>query len=332
MLRPHIPHLYKLKLVLKCSYLSCPDNDPASHRLEMGGEMFTSEKKKISVIQICLAVVMMLSLTAVNFTPVAASSGSSGSTCDTEYVVQWGDNLYRIGLRFGVSWPEIAANNGIGYPYWVYAGQTLCISGQAGGTSGSTGVSIFVTDNIVNRSVSIETSRLPKHEIFDVYIGTCSNTSVGGTAVGKIKTDGNPGVFTDKFAIPSSLHGVSCLAIRISSRISSRAAFATFVNGSGVEPAITALSFNVTGVARNKTVTISVSHAIAGKKYKVYITPAGKGASGGTLVETIVPGKTSFTDTYTIPAKYKGASKLDIRIQGVTTSGVVYHTFPNTTH
>jgi hypothetical protein len=274
---------------------------------------------------------MILSLTAVNFTPVAASSGSSGSTCDTEYVVQWGDNLYRIGLRFGVSWPEIAANNGIGYPYWVYAGQTLCISGQASGASGGTGVSISVTDNVVNRSVSIETSRLPKHEIFDVYIGTCNNTGVGGTAVGKIKTDSNPGTYTDTYTIPSAFHGVSCLAIRIDSRVSSRTAYTTFLNGTGTQPVVSALSFYVNRVVRNKTVTIIVNNAIKGKKYRVYITSAGNGASGGTLVATIVPGTSQFRDVYAIPTKYKGAAKLAIRIEGVTTSGLVYHTFANVT-
>jgi len=43
------------------------------------------------------------------------------------HTVQYGENLYRIGLRYGVNWLAIAAANGIGYPYWVYAGQVLRI-------------------------------------------------------------------------------------------------------------------------------------------------------------------------------------------------------------
>lgn len=43
------------------------------------------------------------------------------------HVVQAGENLYRIGLRYGVNWLTIAAANGIAYPYWVYAGQVLRI-------------------------------------------------------------------------------------------------------------------------------------------------------------------------------------------------------------
>lgn len=43
------------------------------------------------------------------------------------YVVQAGDNLYRIGQRFGVSWVQIAEANGLDNPNQVYAGQTLKI-------------------------------------------------------------------------------------------------------------------------------------------------------------------------------------------------------------
>jgi len=43
------------------------------------------------------------------------------------HVVQPGENLYRIGLRYGVSWPKIAAANGLVYPYRIYVGQTLII-------------------------------------------------------------------------------------------------------------------------------------------------------------------------------------------------------------
>lgn len=43
------------------------------------------------------------------------------------HVVQPGENLYRIGLRYGVSWPKIAAANGLAYPYRINVGQTLII-------------------------------------------------------------------------------------------------------------------------------------------------------------------------------------------------------------
>jgi LysM repeat protein len=43
------------------------------------------------------------------------------------HVVQAGENLYRIGLRYGVSWPKIAAANGIPFPYRIFVGQVLII-------------------------------------------------------------------------------------------------------------------------------------------------------------------------------------------------------------
>jgi hypothetical protein len=295
--------------------------------------MLSDENKKTSFQRIVLTVLLALCLTAMNFTPGMAASRQSGSYCDTEYVVQWGDSLSKIGLRYGVSWPDIAANNGIGYPYWVYTGQHLCISGAAAGTTGSSGVSVTVTGSVEDKNVSITTSNLPKKEIFDVLIGTCANTGVNGNIVGKIKTDGVAGSYSGKFKIPQSLDGTSCLAVRISSRISSRTAYATFINGYGSSNVqVQAIDFSVKSVVKNKTVKIKVSNAIKGKKYKVYITMGGQGASDGVYIDTFIPGSSSsFFKTYAIPSKYKGATKMDLRIQGVNTSGVVYHTFWNKT-
>lgn len=45
----------------------------------------------------------------------------------TTYVVQPGDNLYQIGLKFGVSWVQIAEANGIVNPNQIYVGQVLKI-------------------------------------------------------------------------------------------------------------------------------------------------------------------------------------------------------------
>ncbi len=295
--------------------------------------MCVRENKKNSIQHIVLTVFLAFCLTAMNFTPVYAASQQSGGSCDTDYVVQWGDTLYKIGLRYGVSWPDIAANNGIGYPYWVYAGQRICISGAATGTSGgSSGVSVSVTGSIEDKNVSIKTSSLPKNEIFDVLIGTCANTGVNGSIVGKIKTDGAAGSYTGKYKIPPTLDGISCLAVRISSRISSRTAYATFTNGYGSSVQVPAIDFSVKSVVKNKSVKIKITDAVKGKKYKVYIDMGGGGAAGGIYVDSFVAGSSSpFIMTYAIPSKYKGAAKLDLRIEGVNTSGMVYHTFLNKT-
>ncbi len=51
----------------------------------------------------------------------------TGTTYTTTYVVQHGDNLYRISLRFGRTVAQIAQANGITNYDLIYAGQTLII-------------------------------------------------------------------------------------------------------------------------------------------------------------------------------------------------------------
>jgi len=45
------------------------------------------------------------------------------------HTVQASDNLYRIGLQYGVSWVAIAEFNNLSYPYFIYAGDVLQIPG-----------------------------------------------------------------------------------------------------------------------------------------------------------------------------------------------------------
>jgi LysM repeat protein len=45
------------------------------------------------------------------------------------HVVQPGETLFLISLRYGVAWPAIAEANGITSPYVIYTGQTLVIPG-----------------------------------------------------------------------------------------------------------------------------------------------------------------------------------------------------------
>ncbi len=50
-------------------------------------------------------------------------------TCADYHVVQVGENLYRIGLQYGVTYDILMQANGILNPNMVYVGQTLCIPG-----------------------------------------------------------------------------------------------------------------------------------------------------------------------------------------------------------
>ncbi|MBN1259093.1 MAG: LysM peptidoglycan-binding domain-containing protein [Anaerolineae bacterium] len=74
-------------------------------------------------ILVSLTLVVLLSLTVV---PVAAKTGL---TCDGIHVVQPGENLYRISLRYGVSMWTLAQVNGIANTNHIYVGQRLVIPG-----------------------------------------------------------------------------------------------------------------------------------------------------------------------------------------------------------
>jgi putative chitinase len=57
----------------------------------------------------------------------AGVSVGAASGCRWVHPVSWGQNLFRISLRYGVSMSRIAQANGISNPNLIYAGQTLCI-------------------------------------------------------------------------------------------------------------------------------------------------------------------------------------------------------------
>ena len=57
--------------------------------------------------------------------PAAPSNSSSGSV----HVVQRGENLYRIALRYGTTVQALASANGLSSTSWIYTGQRLTIPG-----------------------------------------------------------------------------------------------------------------------------------------------------------------------------------------------------------
>lgn len=55
------------------------------------------------------------------------SAPSAGRAAGCSYRIRTGDNLFRIGLRFGVSFDYLAMINGIANPHRIYAGTTLSV-------------------------------------------------------------------------------------------------------------------------------------------------------------------------------------------------------------
>ena len=72
-------------------------------------------------ITLLISLVLALALTGIPGTAHARSQ------CVTWHQVLPGENLYRIGLKYGVHYTVIAAANGLPNPNWIYAGQVLCI-------------------------------------------------------------------------------------------------------------------------------------------------------------------------------------------------------------
>ena len=86
-----------------------------------------------------------VSITAApTYTPVPATpapTSASSSTGQVTHVVQRGENLFRIALRYGTTVDAIASANGIVNPALIYVGQVLTISssgGQPPSTDGTT--------------------------------------------------------------------------------------------------------------------------------------------------------------------------------------------------
>src|SRR5579863_9033164 len=82
--------------------------------------------RRIVMIAALIGVIALMGLGPIS----SVNAQQTGSS--TTYVVQPGDTLFRIALRYGVTVAQIAALNGIANPNLIFSGQTLQI--PTGGT------------------------------------------------------------------------------------------------------------------------------------------------------------------------------------------------------
>ena len=78
-------------------------------------------------------VVMLIAIVALliaSQASVAVAAPRSGSNCVKYHLVQPGENLFRIGLQYGLTVEAVMQANGLYNPNVVYAGQSLCIPGN----------------------------------------------------------------------------------------------------------------------------------------------------------------------------------------------------------
>jgi hypothetical protein len=94
-------------------------------------------KRYSSAIRLTLMSFVLLSMVAVSVIPSGQVSAQTSDTCTQTHTVAAGENLYRIGLRYGVSWLTLAQWNNLANANLIYVGQVLCVSGPASGNVGT---------------------------------------------------------------------------------------------------------------------------------------------------------------------------------------------------
>jgi hypothetical protein len=152
--------------------------------------------------------------------PDRITSSTTSATCQTRHTVKAGENLFRIGLQYDLTWVPIANANGISNPNIIYAGQVLCIPTATRSSSGSTRTSNIPTIEILsvvrNKRVIIQTEDFPPHTTFSVTMGRYGTKGVGGIEVAKTES-GSGESFTATYQIPFALRGHDRIAIRLQS-------------------------------------------------------------------------------------------------------------------
>jgi len=171
-----------------------------------------------------------------------ALAAPSRVDCSAQYVVEPGDNLFSIGVTFGVLWPQIATANNLSNPSLIFPGQLLCIPAGAGTPTALPAVTstlaptatvaptampapavvvpvvpnFSIVSVVKDTSVTIQTGSFPSNQDFNVTMGPFGGLGVGGTSVDTTNS-GAGGVFTATYNIPSQLAGMQQIAIRLQS-------------------------------------------------------------------------------------------------------------------
>ncbi|MGW8224865.1 MAG: LysM peptidoglycan-binding domain-containing protein [Anaerolineales bacterium] len=155
--------------------------------------------------------------------PDGSFSSSTSLTCQARHTVQPGENLFRIGLKYNLTWIPIAEANNLSNPNLIYAGQVLCIPTptnhpDSGSETRSQVPTIEILSVVRNKRVTIQTENFPAHTIFSVTMGKYGTKGVGGIEVAKTES-GSGGSFTATYQIPHALRGQDQIAIRLQSVI-----------------------------------------------------------------------------------------------------------------
>jgi hypothetical protein len=191
---------------------------------------------------------------------LTVSSVSAQAACSPSHVVQKGENLFRIALANGTTWPILQQINNIPNPNLIYVGQVICLPGSTptgtvtppvvtpvppttvtpvpGGAIVLPPPGIFPTIDFNTRSagpgdtITITGSNFPTNEPVDIFITPKDSpypTIPSGSAV-----TASDGTLNTTFTIPSDVGGVplrgSALSIMVRGRTTGYFGFNFFAN------------------------------------------------------------------------------------------------------
>jgi len=273
-----------------------------------------------------------------------AVSPAYAATCTEYYTVKRGDTLFKIGLKYGVTWNVLADLNDIDSPGVIYTGQKLCVSVKEDSAPDKPATGAIPTFSIVSvskgQSVTIQTANFPANDSFDVLMGEFGTRAVNGIKVDRIGS-GQGGAFKATFSIPADLASEKRIAIRLqSSTGSGYFAYNWFTNstagggsgdGSSGMPGYSGYpTFKITGVVRNSSVTIRARNLPANVSFDVRMGEMGTGAVNGIKVDRISSGgggETSYT--FAIPEDLRGLRQIAIRIESPESGYYAFNWFYN---
>jgi LysM repeat protein len=270
------------------------------HRKEttMSAQVLTSRSTTARAASLLVALAFALGALA----PFAAPAYAAD--CQARHIVQRGETLFRIGLRYGLPWDRIAKANNIADANKIFAGQVLCIPTADKPQPEPDVVIVLPTDvqyvlalTDVNMRVGPSLDFAVKGKISAGQIAKVTGVSANREWWRVICPDGTTGncwiTAGSRYTQPTTAPGPS--------------------KPSGV-PTIT-----ITTVVRDQSVTIQAANFPAGYKFDVLMGAYGTAGVNGQYVTTTDSGKGgSFSVTYTIPAALRGSQKIALRLQNTS--------------
>jgi hypothetical protein len=276
-------------------------------------------------------------------------SGSGGSFTRTFSIPNNLKGLRQVAIRLESSQSGYYSYNW----FWNNANGTdnsIPVTGSSATATPYTGTipTFSISSVAADSSVTITTANFPANDTFDVLMNTMGTRGVDGTLVTSVST-GNGGTLNFTFDIPSSLKGLSQIAIRLQSASSGRYSYNWFWNNTNggvipatggpyptATPAATAApipTFRITNVNRDHNITIQTSNFPSGQTFNVTMGAFGTRGVGGTNVGTFNSGEGGTQSaSFDIPSGLQGSAQIAIRLDSTSSGAYSYNWFWNNTY